>query len=600
MRTRLPFLIVVVVFFATSSAQAGASPAPRSQDRASRPGAEAMSGALDVRATGLLDWNEVVAAAGAPDGAAAAARVLQKQTLALAGTIPARGEHQVPVADLDGDAVADLLGIAQPPLQLDSFGIAAAAQVTVTGRSGRTGARLWSVALPGQHGALLPVRSDDGGMVVATTAISGTKGVAAVEMVYARLTTTGGVGWQRAFQGFVSVAGAFTLVDVPVFRGAIGGMGGRQGVLVGLLDRVGGYDDASPSVAEAEALILDARTGLDVSRAVYNDRGLVLPWPGPDADGDGRDDVIFTSAYGERPGPEGTLALSDGRTGELRWITYAASVHLSSWLAAVGDTDGDGSGDVAIGPGFSGPQDATGVALLSGRDGTLQWQRPGDFPMALGDIDDDGFPDVGVRSFTLHPGRTVPVYAQTNAAYRGDASAIYRTEVAHALKTARETFGVDITVELVATDLDGDGIVDPRSTETVYQDGVSADVSAAFSGADGRRLFQTQPGQDLGRGIDRPGNDLLRVVARPGNRAEVTARDGASGKRLWVRQLQLDGPLVVDADLGPLYDAAAGDLNGDGTAEVVLNLRISDPLVPLGAPTTHSVVLDGLVGSTWR
>ena len=600
MRTRLPFLIVVVVFFATSSAQADAWSAPGFREGASRPGADAVSGALDVRATGLLDWDELSAAAKGPTGAAAAARVLQKQALALAGTIPARGEQQVPVADLDGDAVADLLGIAQPPAQLDRFGIAAATQVTFSGRSGRTGARLWSVAVPGQHAALLPVTTDDGGMVVATTAVTGREGVAAVEMVYARLTKAGAVGWQRAFQGFVSVAGAFTLVDVPVFRGAIGGAGGRQDVLVGLLDRVGGYDDASPSTAEAEALILDARTGQDVTRAVYNDRGLVLPWPGPDADGDGRDDVVFTSAYGPRPGRAGTIALADGRDGELRWITYSAPVHVSTWLAAVGDTDGDGSGDVAVGPGFVGPQDASGVALLSGRDGTLQWQRPGDFPLTLGDVDGDGLADVGVRSFSLRPAGTVPVYAQTNAAYRGDASAIYRTEITHSLKAARETFGVDITVELVATDLDGDGIVDPRSTETVYQDGVSADVSAAFSGADGRRLFQALPGQDLGRGIDGPGNDLLRVVALPGNRAEVTARDGGSGRRLWTRQLQLDGPLVVDPDRGALYDAAAGDLNGDGTAEVVLNLRISDPLVPSGAPTTSSVVLDGRVGSTWR
>src|SRR5262249_42603430 len=72
----------------------------------------------------------------------------------------------------------------------------------------------------------------------------------------------------------------------------------------------------------------------------------------------------------------------------------------------VGDVDGDGYPDFAIGELLSGPTQAGSVLLYSGRNGTFLYEILGDQTMVsfgsviagIGDVDGDGFPDFLISS----------------------------------------------------------------------------------------------------------------------------------------------------------------------------------------------------------
>ncbi|MEO0650646.1 MAG: integrin alpha [Planctomycetota bacterium] len=129
-----------------------------------------------------------------------------------------------------------------------------------------------------------------------------------------------------------------------------------------------------------------------------------------DLNGDALPDLAVGVPFADGAGfNRGALEMRSGRDGALLWRAFGAADgdRLGERVARAGDVDGDGEDDVIVGlPGSdaSGP-DSGAAWVLSGRDGSQLLEVPGfaggEFAAAvagLGDVDGDGRADVALGS----------------------------------------------------------------------------------------------------------------------------------------------------------------------------------------------------------
>ncbi len=128
-----------------------------------------------------------------------------------------------------------------------------------------------------------------------------------------------------------------------------------------------------------------------------------------DVDQDGYDDVIVGALLGG-PGLSGRVYVISGMDGSILWERdgSAAGVRFGSAVSAVGDLDGDGSPEQAVGA-FADGNAGTGLThVLSGADGSIVFTLVPDtsagtfgwfFAHAAGDVDRDRVPDIYVGDF---------------------------------------------------------------------------------------------------------------------------------------------------------------------------------------------------------
>jgi hypothetical protein len=244
-----------------------------------------------------------------------------------------------------------------------------------------------------------------------------------------------------------------------------------------------------------------------------------------DQTGDGHDELLVGGTYLD------SVYVLDGATGAVRRTMpppqSAAGEGFGKTLAAVGDPNDDGVPDVAVGAPLDTLQDADGagcVFLLDGRDGdrlhTLMAPSPqarASFGAALtapGDVTGDGTPDLVVGE----PRRSVDNVRGVGRAYVFDGET---GALVHTLSSPVPDKGWAFGASLAAVgDLDGD------------------ETSDLLVGGDGRR----------GRGLPETLQGFLI--------------SGARG-----RPLQVNGRLASHGP--PAAVAAPGDLNGDGTPDLV-------------------------------
>jgi len=313
-----------------------------------------------------------------------------------------------------------------------------------------------------------------------------------------------------------------------------------------------------------------------------------------DVNADGHDDVLvgtpFNNANGTRSGLARVYSGLDGS--QLYEFKGAAANYELGWsVAGVGDLDGDGRDDFAIGETHSGQGGK--VLVHSGANGstllTLGGHGGNDgFGVNIdgaGDVDANGTPDIIVGSGTTvaHLAR---VYSGTNG------TLLYSFPLPYPQAT---WWGSAVAG---AGDVNADGYADvvigAYDDSSFYSGGGMARVQ---SGADGSVLYTFYgwaDSQRLGYDVDGAGDvdgdgydDIVVGVPRAGTPS--TSESGGvyvySGKDGSVIRAFTPASFLTGDELGRVV-AGAGDLNGDGFDDVLAGSPLSD----LGGGQSGAVV----------
>ncbi|MFH1826108.1 MAG: FG-GAP-like repeat-containing protein [bacterium] len=313
-----------------------------------------------------------------------------------------------------------------------------------------------------------------------------------------------------------------------------------------------------------------------------------------DVNGDGYADFIVGAYYASPDGKSnaGSAYVYSGQNGNLLYQKdgEAAGDCLGFSVAGVGDVNKDGYDDFIVGAYVADPDgrmNAGSAYVYSGLNGNELYQKDGEnwsdyFGQSVagaGDVNKDGYPDFIVGADWADPGGrgaagSVYVYSGLNGnlLYQKDGEA------------ASDYFGYSVAS---AGDVNNDGyddfIIGARGADL----GGSLSGSAyVYSGLNGQELYQKDgaaAGDWLGWSVagagdvDNDGYDDF-IIGAPS--ADPGGKTGAGSAYIYSGQT---GNLIEQKDGLTYYDdfgfsvSSAGDVDGDGKADVLIGARDANP-----------------------
>lgn len=301
--------------------------------------------------------------------------------------------------------------------------------------------------------------------------------------------------------------------------------------------------------------------------------------PAGDVDGDGFGDVIASALYASTNAPlSGWSAVYSGRTGApIHVLPGRAPVqHFGGGAAGIGDIDGDGCDDFAIGAlndGTAGSH-AGRVWVFSGRTATTIYDIPADGPGdifgnaidAAGDVDADGVPDFIVGA--PENGDPIPNYGAGYAkVFSGRTGAVLHHFTGRSIgfEHGHAVAGVG--------DVDGDGHADVAVAAVLDDIGPGVGAAFVYSGRTGALLHTLRGaprvdhfgvslagvGDVDGDGVPDIGVGCVELTS--GVPGHVSIFSGRTGAR--VRYVAGSAP----SDMFGMSVCAVGDLDRDGFAD---------------------------------
>jgi len=324
--------------------------------------------------------------------------------------------------------------------------------------------------------------------------------------------------------------------------------------------------------------------------------------PAGDVDADGFPDFIVGAAGDDTAGVNaGAAFVYSGRTGALlwSWLGEQPGEELGDDVAGVGDVNGDGHDDVLVGA-----YRHDGVGLNSGRarvfsgadgsellvlDGTGVDDEFGIGVAGVGDLDGDGRPDVAVGAH----------HDDDNGFNSGSVRVVSGATGSQLFLFLGDEMHDDLGHVLAGLgDIDGDAVPDVL---VGLHDTPDPGQARVFSGADGAVLynFTGSTNDDFyGHAVAGPGDvdgdgvpDLLIG-------ASLDDTTGSNAGRAWLHS-GADGSIVFDWDGDAPDDgfgasvSGAGDWNGDGVRDVVVGIPGADPAGPGSSAARFFSGVDG-------
>lgn len=366
----------------------------------------------------------------------------------------------------------------------------------------------------------------------------------------------------------------------------------------GLADLVIHGENAAPTVDPVAVHVHagGARGAAPSARLTESDRGISFgssAIPIGDVNGDGFGDLAIAShRWRDMAGViRGRVAVHFGAATGVSVAPSAvvygqdAGVFFGQSLAGVGDVNGDGYADLAVG-GFStepreqtyrgsawvyfGGPDGVGDARrvrLAPRDGDVEF---GEFVGPVGDVDGDGFAELAVTALRTDAGvRTAWIRL-----FRGRASGIDSTPTWEASQPNNDTLGEPV---VHVGDVNGDGLADFAASCWSQR---RAYVYAGRRGGD-PELLQTIERQNTettrfseamaGGDVNGDGFDDL-ALGEPSISAGSAWLYLSNGRTALLESTQLRAASPMDGGWFGCA-AAAGDLDGDGRAELCFGAR---------------------------
>lgn len=322
-----------------------------------------------------------------------------------------------------------------------------------------------------------------------------------------------------------------------------------------------------------------------------------------DVNADGYPDLLVGAAGADTAGNEsGAAFVYSGLTGALLWSWQgdAPGDGLGNAVDGAGDVNDDGYDDVIVGEyRHDGVGVNSGRALVfSGLDGSILHTLDatgaddefGVGVAGLGDIDGDGFDDVAVGAH----------HDDDNGGNSGSVRVVSGATGGQLFLFIGDESGDDLGHVVTGVgDIDGDGVPDLMAG---LHDTLDEGQARVYSGLDGDVIYNfsgSTPDDFYGHAVDGPGDinrdgvpDLL-IGAELDDTAAMNAgrawlRSGATGAVLfsWVGDAAND-------NLGNSV-SGAGDWNGDGVLDLVLGIPGSDLG---GSGATAARIVSGLDGS---
>jgi hypothetical protein len=340
-----------------------------------------------------------------------------------------------------------------------------------------------------------------------------------------------------------------------------------------------------------------------------------------DVNGDGYADVIVgANEYDNGESDEGRAYVYHGSASGLStaaaW-TAESNLALASFgysVASAGDVNGDGYADVIIGANeYDNGESDEGRAYVyhgsaSGLSTAAAWTAEGNQENAYlgwsvasaGDVNGDGYADVIIGARYYSNGESIEGRAYV---YHGSASGLSTTTVWTAESNQALTFfGYSVAS---AGDVNGDGYADVIVGAVCYSNGEDSEGRAyvyhgSASGLSTAAAWTAESNQVLaffGYSVASAGdvngdgysdviigaNEYDNVEAAVG-RAYVFhgSATGLSGTAAWIAEGDQAG-----AQLGYSV-ASAGDVNGDGYADIVVGARYEDPFTEIAEGRAHA------------
>jgi hypothetical protein len=323
------------------------------------------------------------------------------------------------------------------------------------------------------------------------------------------------------------------------------------------------------------------------AQVAYERYGAALAGVG-DADGDGLADLAIGAPLAA--GARGRIELRSAASGALLWSLLGAEdgEQLGAALAAVGDLDGDGVAELAVGAtgASQGGFLAGAVRLLAGSSGVQLWRLEGQPFEQLGsalaggaDVDGDGIPDLAIGSPF---GDEAAFNAGRVDLRRGSDGAWINSLLGQA---SGELFGYEVKL---VTDASGDGRADVLAVApSADGTGLDSGVARLMAGLSSQQLLQlsgpaaasyASSAAPIGD-VDQDGHGDYALGVAAGGSSEaglVRCFSGHSGSLL----LEFSGAEAWDwfgAKLLPL-----SDVSGDGSPELLIAAPGHDDYAPLG------------------